>query len=94
MGMIFSINIESVLFDLDLEYTTNVDVSSGIVAGVPPKSKKHDVRSNHLFLRVGHRSATCHTICDLDEKYKLRRATAIGIEALLKEDSDRLEHYQ
>jgi hypothetical protein len=30
--MIFSSrNIESVLFDLDLEYTTNVDVSSGIV---------------------------------------------------------------
>lgn len=53
--MIFSVNIESVLFDLDLEYTTNVDVSSGIVAGVPPKSKKHEVRSNHLFLRISKR---------------------------------------
>ena len=93
--MIFSSRtIEPVLFDLDLEYTTNVDVSSGIVAGVPPKSKKHDVRSNYLFLRIGHRSATCHTICDLDEKYKLRWATAIGIEHCLKEDSGRFEHYQ
>jgi hypothetical protein len=79
--MIFGVNIESVLFDLDLEYTTNVDVSSGKVACVPPKSKKHEVRSNHLFLRVGHRSVTCHTICDLDERNKLRSATAIGIEA-------------
>ena len=79
--MIFnSANIESVL-DLDLEYTTNVDVSSCIVAEVPPKSKKYEVRSNHLFLRVGHRSTNCHTICDLDEKYKLKSATAIGIEA-------------
>lgn len=80
--MIFSsVNIEFVLFDLDLEYTTNVDVSSCIVAEVPPKSKKYEVRSNHLFLRVGHRSTNCHTICYLDEKYKLKSATAIGIEA-------------
>jgi hypothetical protein len=52
MDMIFnSANIESVL-DLDLEYTTNVDVSSCKVAEVPPESKKYEVRSNHLFLRV------------------------------------------
>jgi hypothetical protein len=93
--MIFSsMNIESVLFDFDLEYTTNVDVSSGKVAGVPSKSKKHEVRSNHLFLRVGHRSATCNTICDLDEKYKLRRPQPLVLKHYLKEDSGRFEHHQ
>jgi hypothetical protein len=78
--MIFSsVNIESVLSDLNLKYTNNVDVSSCMIAGVSPKTKKYEVRSNHLILMVGHPRTTCHTIHELDEKYKMESATALAL---------------
>jgi hypothetical protein len=79
-----SVNIGSVMSNLDLECATNVDISSyiGEGEGVPTKSKKYEVISNHQFLMVVHRRTTCQTFRGLDEKCKLMNSTtAIGIEA-------------